>query len=800
MKKRIDYYGQFTPSVDSSDVKRFEALAGLSDVANQLAVQVAQTKAQREGAEAGELAGLQAAQTGPDGELPSAPEQREGFFSSLNIYDQAYNKAAINGYTSGVLVDARKKLYELEEANQTNPNAKEFGNQWEAYVQGVTKGLPPAYKEKLRLSLDDDGFRVGARIAEAQRDKVMSEAIADVNQNFDDLYDAQAQAAFDGDELEVAKIGRQIENLALDNVELIDPVESQEKTDKQASRLIIQSNLGQVERFFQTKGTLEEQVEAAEQFLRDMIAKPSIEGLSPEEREGLQTAIQTRITKREQQLAVVDLDEGLAISDLKVAVASGLLTPEEVDERTETLFREKRISESTMTSLRNQSRTAQQAARESARTNQQFAKMFSDEGNPFFAPTQSEVNEHYREVYAPKFENGTTEQRLLSMYSYIENVKQVPDAVKITVNAMLLSGDEEQVTQAAMFLDRTDEIPGKFNAVIVDSGNRAFAQKMVQYQNAGIPSGEAYKLAQKYIDEDAAKRVELRTEQIKETFDDDLDDWTEKATGLKPGDRGFADARNQYQFLFNAQYLEGADEEGAKRFAERVLKSNYTESIFGPMMYAPEQYWADSNGSVEYIKQAIADDVRMENPELEFDEDEDIFLLTDDTTARQASVSRPTYRVMIRDSNGELSIRAGRFDPAADLLTRTADTMLSNMILAEGIREGEPQSSVEKIRQQLKGSDDPARDIAELRRQAGIDVRSLVAQGIRNIPEAVEQVADATGGTVEMASRVNPTVAKFVKAPAAVQQAYSSLLELQQATLANLSDREESDLIDQVEQ
>ena len=82
--KQIDYYGQFTPTgVDTSTAKRYQALAGLADQANELAFNIAAKKRKEQGAKAGLEAGIQAAETG------EPIESKQGILSSFSIFDQA---------------------------------------------------------------------------------------------------------------------------------------------------------------------------------------------------------------------------------------------------------------------------------------------------------------------------------------------------------------------------------------------------------------------------------------------------------------------------------------------------------------------------------------------------------------------------------------------------------------------------------------------------------------------------------------------------------------------------------------
>ena len=797
-QKRIDYYGQFTPTgVDTSQAKRLQALSGLAEQVGDIAFEVGAKIQTKRGAEAGIESGMEAAK---DSESPEAPELREGFLSQISIYDQAYNEAALNAYSSGVRVDGRKKLMELEEQFADEPDPEKFGNQWEGYIKGVTKGLPPEMAANLRLSLEDEGMRLGGRITDARKKIDFDKNVATVNEDINMLGDGIAQAVYEGNETLAAKRKAELENTLAQNVQFIDPEKATEIRNNLEDRLIIQGNLGQIDRFFDGEGTLRQKVQRARGFLQDFIAKDSVDGITQEQKVKLENSMAQRISALEKNLAEDDTATGILISDFEVGIVDRKYTIEQVEDFTNEQLALGNITRDKRTSLLKLVRSTIDDNTEANQVAQKFAAELRGDGDPFFTPTTSETNNFYNDSYRPKFEGGTIEQRLLADYNFINQVRHVPvpDGIKMSVNGMLQSGNPEEVLQAARFLDRVDEVPGKFKAV-VSNENRAFAGQLVQYMNAGIPGDEAYKLAQKYIREDAAERLAVRTKQIKKEFDEDVSEWVEESTGLKPGDRGFADARKQYQDLFNAQYLEGAEVEASKNFANRVMTSNYKESIFGPMMYPPEDYWADSSGSVEYMKRAIAYEVRLENPDIQFDEDEDIFLLTDDETARKASVGEPTYRVMIRDSNGELVVRSGRFNPTEERVARLADEKLANMLLTKEIREGEAPDAIERVRKQIRESDDPATDIEELRRKAGAEVRELGAEAVMAIPGLLMEAAGETGAVVDVAARADPRIRALIEAPSAVKKAYDTLLNLQQETIAEIGKREKPELIAQVE-
>jgi hypothetical protein len=794
-QKRIDYYGRFTPTgVDTSQAKRLQALSGLAEQVGDIAFEVGAKIQTKRGQEAGVASGMEAAQEG------QAPEAKEGFLSQISIYDQAYNEAALNAYSAGIRVDGRKKLMELEEQFADEPDSEKFNDLWEGYIGGVTKGLPPEMAANLRLSLEDDGMRVGGKIADARRTLDFEKNLATVTEDISMLGDRIAQAVYEGNETQAEALKVELENRLVQNAQFIDAEKATEIRNNLEDRLIIQGNLGQIDRFFDGEGTLRQKVQRARGFLQDFIAKDSIEGVTPELKLKLENSIAQRISALEKNLAEDDTATGILISDFEVGIVDGKYSIDQVEDFTNEQLALGNITRDKRTSLLKLVRSTIDDNTEANQVAQKFAAELRGDGDPFFTPTTSETNKYYNNVYRPNYADGTMEQRLLADYNFINQIRRVPvpDGIKMSVNGMLQSGDPEQVLAAARFLDRVDEVPGKAKAVVSEQ-NRAFAGQLVQYMNAGIPGDEAYKLAQKYIREDAAERIAIRTEQIKKQFNEDIDEWVEEATGLKPGDRGFADARKQYQDLFNAQYLEGAEVEASKNFANRIISANYKESIFGPMMYPPEDYWADDNGSVDYIRRSIAYEVRRENPDMQFDEDKDIFLYSDDETARKASVGTPTYRVIIRDSNGELVTRSGRFDPSEEFVARRADEMLAGMLLTQEIREGEAPDAIERVRAQLRESDDPATDIEELRRKAGAEVREIGAEAVMAIPGVLMEAAGETGAVVDLAARADPRIRALIEAPSAVKKAYDTLLNLQKETIAEIGKREKPELIAQVE-
>jgi hypothetical protein len=110
---------------------------------------------------------------------------------------------------------------EFEEQFADEPDPEKFNDLWEGYITGVTKGLPPEMAPNLRLSLEDDGMRVGGKIADARRALDFDTNLATVTEHLDMLRDDLAQAVYEADETRAETIRTQIENVLADNVKFI---------------------------------------------------------------------------------------------------------------------------------------------------------------------------------------------------------------------------------------------------------------------------------------------------------------------------------------------------------------------------------------------------------------------------------------------------------------------------------------------------------------------------------------------------------------------------------------------------
>ena len=760
-QKRIEYYGKFTPTgVDTSQAKRLQALSGLAEQVGDIAFDIGAKIQTERGQEAGVASGMEAAQEG------QAPETKEGFLSAISIYDQAYNKAALNAYSSGIRVDGKKKLFELEEQYADDPDPVAFQSDFNGYMKGVTEGLPEDIAADLRLRLTEDAMRVQGRLADAQRKRQFDLAAANLNEELVTLADEQARAARDGDDTRVQELQLQIENIGLENNEILDPAAYSKFTSEQEDRLIVQSNLGQLDRAILDNEdlSLQERIENGKQMLATITANP-IEGLSPEQQSKLESQMATRLNQLESRLVQEDTAFGIELSDYEVQVASGSLDPVDVDQQANDWYTAGKISQSEMTSLKKSARTAVARKAETTAVNVNITKQFTDQRDPYYVPDQSDINKYYDEVYVPAQEGATPEQRMLTDAIFIQKTRMIPSTVKNQTNSYLLSGDPALIMQAAQLIDRVDETPGMFDQ-ITNVQTKAFASNMVRLMEVMDPK-EALRLSQQLTDPADQNRVTARRDQIKtEKYNDKYVDWTRDIVG-EADPTSFQNAVSQYQTIFESYYLAGSDEDAARAQAEKMIQSNYTQSIFGDMMYAPEQYYA-VNGSVEYMRDQLDEEIRAEAPNLQFDRD-NIYLLTDDATARSAAAGSPMYRVLILDDDGVFQQRSGYFVP--DVEGQQAKLRIETAELAAEIRQAEEEGSVAHRRQQFeekkagyeerKGKPRKAVPASELYADTVLsDSRKIIAEAIqlpgeirREVAKSAAEVLTTVGERIEQTGK-----------------------------------------------
>ena len=686
-QKRIDYYGRFTPTgVDTSQAKRLHALSGLAEQVGDIAFEVGAKIQTKRGQEAGIASGMEAAK---DAESPEAPELREGFLSQISIYDQAYNEAALNAYSSGIRVDGRKKLMEFEEQFADEPDPEKFNDLWEGYITGVTKGLPPEMAANLRLSLEDDGMRVGGKIADARRALDFDKNVATISEELDLIEDDMARAARDGDDTLVETLRARMENRIQDNIKFVSPATAQKRRDSLEDRLVVQGALGQVDRAFldDPDATIEQRIENGYSILR-RITEAELD-ISPEAKDSVEAAVTTRINNLKTRYAEDKTALNIEINDYMTGVTEGTYDYEQVKKQTDIWLSEDKINLSQSQSMRNKALAYQEEKSKTADIDLTIASQLDeDTRDPTVIIKQSDADDYFERMYAPRFENLPLDQRMRKSAQFIQATRIVPKQVTSQVNTYLQSGNPELIIAAAQTIDAVDEVPAFFNQ-LTNTDTKIFAGQMVKLLDIMEPD-EAYRQASQFIQRDRKDLIESRTKQLKDQkIPKNYPSWTKRVVGeLNPIQQGMAESL--FKTVFESFFLNGADEDAAKAQAEKFLSVNYKDSLFGAMLHPPENFYAVA-GSVEYMRNDIASIIRTEKPDLKFD-DEGIILIVDDNTQRTATKGKPEYKIVVRlEDDTLMPIAIGEneyYEPGALVNNQKQRVAQENQLMGESKKAG----------------------------------------------------------------------------------------------------------------
>lgn len=166
--KRIDYYGQFTPTgADMSTAKRFQALAGFASDVSDIALQISASKIQKqqkakvaESEKLGKAAGFEAAKERNLLEL-----QEQGTREA-----DVFNSAAEAAYIAGTKTDLQNIISEIESAYPND--IKQYQENALAAFNGLTGNMPDYIKGDLELYFDQLNRSASSRVISTQKTEI----------------------------------------------------------------------------------------------------------------------------------------------------------------------------------------------------------------------------------------------------------------------------------------------------------------------------------------------------------------------------------------------------------------------------------------------------------------------------------------------------------------------------------------------------------------------------------------------------------------------------------------------------
>ena len=741
--KRIDYYGKFDPTgPDFSTAKRFQALAGLADQVGETAVQLGQValkeRAQK-AAKAGALAGAQV-QRDEQGAIIAPELQDENTY-----YGQAFNESSINAYKSGITLDARKRLDELAEQYKDDPLA--YKKEADAYKSGVVQSLPMELQVEVAPTLDEDIYFREKVIRKNFTDNQFKQNLATVEEEIAGLENEILYAARNGDTEKQQALEKRLYNRLGEVSEFIDPEQARTRLDALSKNVAEEVYLGQIDDIANNEDLpLSERLARTQSLLSDLRNTEFLADLTPDEKRALESQINAKVNNLRIQLGQEQSGrttaEALQVSDLEIAAKNGLRPDDDIVRETNKLFMNGVISGDERTSIINNVYARQ--GKDLDKNNRIMNVSDRIKGDDTVVVTQQGIDDYYNDVLEPALADATPEQKAMSQAMYIQSTRMVPKKVQSQVNSYLTSGNPDLVIQAAMLVDRVDEIPGMFDT-LTNQTTKSMAQNMVRLMEVMSPE-EAYKRSVQLVDPRDQARVQSRRTQIKDEkyAEEKYPKWTKDIVG--DVDPVFMpQAVRQYQTLFESYYLTGMNEDDARDQAEKFLSANYSDSTFGPMMYAPEQYYA-IEGDVEYIRDEIYGVISQASDIYGEIDPDSIRLLTDDRTARTASSGQPEYRVMFVDEFGVIQTINQYFKP--DVEGAKQAKMAEN---EARMREGRALSPAQQKLEQSRIDRIIEEETGVRPERAKIKVRpaSEIYAGSEKIPG---QVVEAIGAGLELAT------------------------------------------------
>lgn len=566
----------------------------------------------------------------------------------------AYNKSLENAYLSGLTRDTLKELSAIEAENPNNIVA--FNEKANAYLNGVLKEVDESvadqFNEFAQNKLANAQMRVhGNTIRRNKKEAAAESALA-----VEEFSNEAARLAREGNVTGSAESIKQ-------SFDIIDAmVESDDLTADRAAKMKreIEREASEQSLRLQFDGIIEEKgVEGAIAELEAIEGKPA-KGWVPDEWDTFTNSVRADINQeavKQQKLAAeVRMNAAKEVSNLKIKASTGVdlegnpVAPSEIIGETERMFNEGKISGNERSSIITGVINDQKAQAKTAISNQKVAARLA--GDQSIALTQKEVDTAWDQQLSAAVQDLPPELQSASIAQFVDSTKVIPTQVNNQIKNNLISDDPALIAQSANLIDRLDSVRG-INDVKLTANERAFSASVTGLMQNMEPN-EAIKLARQNTNPNDQGRIESRVAIIKdEKYREQYPDIVENAFSgffVDLDSVAAGQLTREYATLFEEHFKAGMSQDAAEEKTIQLLQRNWGEtkatSKSRTIKYPPEDYYA-VNGSVEYIQADLSKSVKTANIGLPEFESDDLVLISDETTARQATQGRPSYLVMI---------------------------------------------------------------------------------------------------------------------------------------------------------
>lgn len=646
-------FGTLRPTgVDPTVADKLRAMAGLSQQAGNLAFNFGAEKAQKEG----KLQGMQSVKRDENGVI--APELKQ---EGLSIRNKAFNDGAILAHRAQISIDSKERLDALQEEHKLDPDS--FKAMANAYKKGTLAGMPEELSVLVASDLDSS---ISSRKSVLDKDffhRAEREQKATLADGLESVTDDILNATRKGDLDRVTKLAVESDAMLNQAVEsgLVDPVDAQRIREDRAEQITKQNALYEIESvIFNDDLSLDDKIRKGTGLI-EAARKADLKDLDPDQKDSVLNIIGAKVAdlqrQRAQQQAEMTIEDARRVSNLKIDAKNGLDDATNLMERTEREFVSKKISGNERTSIINDIIGGHGKAVKKLNDYSLVAKKLAG-NNPEIVLEQKLIDDYYNEVAMPQLEGLDPTQKIATQAHFVSVLRAVPDRIEKEILNNVLSNDPELIRQSAELIDRIDEIPG-LPDLAVTANQRAFVAT-VNNLAVNMAPEQAIEIANRLTDPTNKARVEAKEAELDE----------KSSRGYSIRERYPRKVEKEFSNIWGSDYLVAGlnKEQVEKEYADTfeplfkagmtakdahaktidLLKRNWKESQFGFMRNPPEDYYS-VQGNTEYIKKQLISELMARTIGLNIS-DKNVFLFSDDQTAREAASGAPSYRMIVLDN------------------------------------------------------------------------------------------------------------------------------------------------------
>jgi len=606
---------------------------------------------------------------------PQLPEQRGTFRAS----NRAFNQSSLQAYTAAINNDALENTARIQDENIDNPES--FQKSFDGYKLGLLSEIPDEVKPGIIQMLDGLETKARINVGKNFRNKAEAENAILINAEQDALKkeiglstDEMKKLIREGDEEGTVALLRVIGGLTGQLTNLPEAEEILQNVNKAA---FMENETADFINFIQSPDP-QAKFQAAKELERLRLLTPP-KGISLEEWDkqvdGVVQEASDLTEARKKARAVeqesFEAENTFKLSDLTTLNNDGLVSRDQLGQ----------AFENGIIPTKEKLFQMDQARQKAFQDGQEERKVIRRlNGDTSVVLDAGAVNEFYIKNVA---ELSVAEKAL-----YTDKVKMVPAELRAQVDTQLLSGEVDQVTEAASLIDAIDQVPGLESPF--SNNVRANADLVVKLSKNLAPA-EAVKIAATLTNPVDQNRIEAKDKEFQELttasfggVDLSVDDIIERGLfniNIPPSPLNKANMQVEYTDQVKALFLSGMSIDDAQSRAASIVRRNWKDQEFmgksEAFKYPLADYYA-VEGSIKYAENQLLTDVQdnmvFANPV----QKEDIFLLSDKRTADEASTGKPSYLIYVVQ-DGQFLQTGQRFRPDAEEAVKARDVRLKKL-------------------------------------------------------------------------------------------------------------------------